>query len=105
MKVQLKKKNIDKCSLLVNSRRMVYITKDRHLNQKKILKYIDWAGGPSFVADTLNLSRTTVWRWTKLGFPDTDFSGKTSYAKSLKKLCEENGYKVAHATILSAGRP
>lgn len=75
------------------------------MDQKKILQYIEWAGGPSYVADNLQLSRTTVWRWTKLGFPDTDFSGKTSYAKSLTELCKENGYKVSHKKVLEAGHP
>lgn len=75
------------------------------MNKKNILKYIDWAGGPSEVARELGLSRTTVWRWGHFGFPDTDFSGKTSYANDIAALCNGNGYSVASVDVLLSGRP
>jgi len=72
---------------------------------KSIRKYVDWAGGPSEVAKQLKLSRTTVWRWYKIGFPHTDFSGQTSHAKTLARLCQKNGYDIDFEKILKAGRP
>jgi len=73
--------------------------------KKSIRKYVDWAGGPSVVAKAMKLSRTTVWRWYKVGFPDTDFSGRTNHAKTLAKMCNKNGYAVNPEQILKAGRP
>lgn len=84
---------------------MVLTTIGNLLNQEKMAKYIKWAGGPSYVAGTLKLSRTTVWKWTKVGFPDTDFSGKTAYASKLAKLCVLNGHNVLAKTVLLSGRP
>jgi len=72
---------------------------------KQIHKYVKWAGGPSHVARTLQLSRTTVWSWGKSGFPDSDFSGRTSYAGQLAKMCRANGYAVKSNDVLQAGRP
>ena len=70
-----------------------------------IKKYIQWAGGGSVVARELGLSRTTVWRWQYYGLPDTDYSGKTSHARDLAKMCRKNGHKVDGSKVLSAGRP
>lgn len=72
---------------------------------KKIKKYIQLAGGASQVSRTLGLSRTTVWRWQNVGFPDTDFSGKTSHAKNLAQMCRKNGHEVKDSQVLSSGRP
>ncbi len=73
--------------------------------KKTLRKYIDWAGGPSKVARELSLSRTTVWRWVSEGFPDTDFSGKTKHARSLAKMCRDNGYIIDAKKVLKAGHP
>lgn len=78
--------------------------KDARLDKKKIHKYIVWAGGPSEVARELGLSRTTVWRWVQFGFPDTDFSGKTTYADDIAKLCLDNGHRVLSQDVLLSGR-
>jgi len=75
------------------------------LNKQKIKKYIVWAGGPSEVARELGLSRTTVWRWVHSGFPDTDFSGKTSHASNIAALCIGNGHLITDKEVLAAGRP
>jgi DNA-binding phage protein len=71
----------------------------------KLKKYIKWAGGASEVSRQLGLSRTTIWRWQHLGFPDTDFSGKTKHARNLAKICRDNGYSVDAEKVLRAGRP
>lgn len=73
--------------------------------KQKLIKYIQWAGGASEVARTMGLSRTTVWRWQHLGFPDTDFSGKSKHARNLAKMCRDNGYIIDAQKVLQAGRP
>lgn len=73
--------------------------------KKNLRKYVEWAGGPSVVAKKMKLSRTTVWKWYKVGFPDTDFSGKTTHAKELAKMCNKNGYSINGDKVLRAGRP
>jgi len=75
------------------------------LNKKELSKYIRWAGGPSEVSRKLGLSRTTIWRWYNFGFPDTDFSGRTSYAKELATMCFNNGHEIDGDKILKSGRP
>jgi len=72
---------------------------------KNLQKYIGWAGGGTYVARELNLSRTTIWTWQKSGFPDSDFSGRTSYANQIAKLCRANGHVISKDQVLKAGRP
>jgi len=71
----------------------------------KLKKYIEWAGGASEVARQMQLSRTTIWRWQNLGLPDTDFSGRTNYARDLAKMCRDNGYTIDSKKVLRAGKP
>lgn len=73
--------------------------------KNNIRKYVEWAGGPSHVSREMKLSRTTIWRWYKVGFPDTDFSGRTSHAKALAEMCNKNGFAITQDQILEEGRP
>jgi len=82
---------------LINDIDSLYVNLGGALN-KKIHKYVKWAGGPSHVARTLKLSRTTIW-------PDSEFSGRTNYARRLTKMCRDNGYTLAFNDVLQAGRP
>ncbi len=68
-------------------------------------KYIKWAGGASEVARQMQLSRTTIWRWQNLGFPDSEFSGRTKHARNLAKMCRENGHTIDAKKVLQAGKP
>lgn len=101
--------HLDKCSIMLNSITTYSVIVNKHLLgdrlNNNLEKYISWAGGPSVVSRELGLSRTTIWTWKKIGFPDSDFSGRTSYAKQLAKLCRDNGYIISKDKVLRAGKP
>lgn len=82
------------------------ITEEKGLimQDKKLKKYFDQAGGTVKIAERLQRSRKTVWEWQYIGFPDTEWSGRTRYAEVIAALCRENGYRVFTQDLLGRSK-
>lgn len=65
--------------------------------------YLDLIGKPNAVANKIGVTRKTVWKWQKNGFPDTEWARKTDYSGTIAKLCRDNGHKVTDDEVLESG--
>lgn len=65
--------------------------------------YLDLIGKPEVVCKKIGVSRKTVWKWQKIGFPDKEWAAKTNYSGTIAALCRNNGYKVTDDEVLNSG--
>ncbi|KEZ78347.1 hypothetical protein [Salinisphaera hydrothermalis] len=48
------------------------------------------AGGQTAVARALNLHQPTVFKWTRVGLPRTEWTGETNYAATICDMANAN---------------
>jgi len=70
------------------------------MTDNKLKKYIKICGGQTVVAKSLNVHRKTVWVWETRGFPHTEWSGATTWAEQIAKLCQAKNCQVTADQIL-----
>lgn len=67
---------------------------------------IEKAGGPVAAAAACRVSRQSVDKWiAKACLPRTEYTGETSYAKTLAQVAETNGQPFEIEWLLSSALP